>query len=354
MGYYPKVSPWSSRIHLDVTPTTELLSPPLSPSIPYQQQCINSTDEIPDLSLAPSECSLVWSDYRDIGGDLFDLETVYLSPPASDDEEASCCQDNTITSLQGLKLPLSPLESLDGDDYAMVTDTICDTMINDETKTEGDDKAREVEPAAQNGGSGDGTGMKGVVTRTARRDAGVDVAASVDHAVLHQNMMIQEDEIEEDTNDNDEDPDCNEDTNAYNNDSDYDDQPPKKQEPNTRRKRQHHILTINGRINKRSLAVFSKVFQVTCYPETTIRNMLAERLDMTPRAVQIWFQNKRQQMKALGAGGGLRSKKGGRGRYKEPDWQKLVAAKLPMDVAMWCDELDLTKIVKVYSSSGVL
>jgi hypothetical protein len=37
-----------------------------------------------------------------------------------------------------------------------------------------------------------------------------------------------------------------------------------------------------------------KVFEKTAFPSTALREALARRLDMTPRTVQIWFQNKRQ------------------------------------------------------------
>ncbi|KAJ9050583.1 hypothetical protein DSO57_1029743 [Entomophthora muscae] len=36
------------------------------------------------------------------------------------------------------------------------------------------------------------------------------------------------------------------------------------------------------------------VFKTTFFPSTELRNQLAIDLNMTPRAVQIWFQNKRQ------------------------------------------------------------
>lgn len=40
--------------------------------------------------------------------------------------------------------------------------------------------------------------------------------------------------------------------------------------------------------------VLQSVYQKTAFPSTQQREDLAQKLDMSPRAVQVWFQNKRQ------------------------------------------------------------
>ncbi|KAJ1727858.1 Short stature homeobox protein 2, partial [Coemansia biformis] len=48
------------------------------------------------------------------------------------------------------------------------------------------------------------------------------------------------------------------------------------------------------RASPQQLEVLNKVFASTSFPSTEVRNSLAHELGMTPRTVQIWFQNKRQ------------------------------------------------------------
>ncbi|KAJ2006941.1 hypothetical protein GGI02_004607 [Coemansia sp. RSA 2322] len=48
------------------------------------------------------------------------------------------------------------------------------------------------------------------------------------------------------------------------------------------------------RANAEQLEALSRVFAVTSFPSTEVRNRLARELGMTPRTVQIWFQNRRQ------------------------------------------------------------
>ncbi|KAI8323672.1 Homeodomain-like protein, partial [Martensiomyces pterosporus] len=48
------------------------------------------------------------------------------------------------------------------------------------------------------------------------------------------------------------------------------------------------------RASPQQLEVLNKVFATTSFPSTDMRNRLARELGMTPRTVQIWFQNKRQ------------------------------------------------------------
>ncbi|KAF8499689.1 hypothetical protein F5888DRAFT_103302 [Russula emetica] len=59
------------------------------------------------------------------------------------------------------------------------------------------------------------------------------------------------------------------------------------QEPTIKKKRK--------RADARQLDALNKMFAITAFPSTDQRNQLARDLDMAPRSVQIWFQNKRQQ-----------------------------------------------------------
>ncbi|KAJ3156852.1 hypothetical protein HK101_001460, partial [Irineochytrium annulatum] len=51
------------------------------------------------------------------------------------------------------------------------------------------------------------------------------------------------------------------------------------------------------RASASQVRMLNAVFETTCFPSTEQRNRLAHELGMTPRAVQIWFQNKRQGVK---------------------------------------------------------
>ncbi|KAJ2709091.1 Short stature homeobox protein 2 [Coemansia spiralis] len=56
-------------------------------------------------------------------------------------------------------------------------------------------------------------------------------------------------------------------------------------------------MTIKGkrkRASPQQLEVLNRVFAATSFPSTEMRNQMARELGMTPRTVQIWFQNKRQ------------------------------------------------------------
>ncbi|CEJ01161.1 hypothetical protein G6F70_008012 [Rhizopus microsporus] len=48
------------------------------------------------------------------------------------------------------------------------------------------------------------------------------------------------------------------------------------------------------RASPSQLYILNRVFQQTCFPSTELRIELGKRLGMSPRTVQIWFQNKRQ------------------------------------------------------------
>ncbi|ORX98162.1 homeobox, partial [Basidiobolus meristosporus CBS 931.73] len=52
-----------------------------------------------------------------------------------------------------------------------------------------------------------------------------------------------------------------------------------------------------NRLNARQVNRLMEVFEQTTKPKTEIRIQLAEELGMRPRAVQIWFQNRRQKLK---------------------------------------------------------
>ncbi|KAL0080893.1 hypothetical protein J3Q64DRAFT_1607791, partial [Phycomyces blakesleeanus] len=48
------------------------------------------------------------------------------------------------------------------------------------------------------------------------------------------------------------------------------------------------------------LAVLNRVFSQTYFPSTELRIDLGKQLNMSPRTVQIWFQNKRQALRTRG------------------------------------------------------
>lgn len=51
------------------------------------------------------------------------------------------------------------------------------------------------------------------------------------------------------------------------------------------------------RANSKQLEVLNKVFDRTFFPSTQMRAELGRQLGMSPRTVQIWFQNRRQAMR---------------------------------------------------------
>ena len=52
------------------------------------------------------------------------------------------------------------------------------------------------------------------------------------------------------------------------------------------------------RASPHQLAVLKQHFSKDPFPTTSTRQGLASKLNMTPRSVQIWFQNERQHTKA--------------------------------------------------------
>ncbi|KAH8556228.1 hypothetical protein BGW37DRAFT_471576 [Umbelopsis sp. PMI_123] len=51
------------------------------------------------------------------------------------------------------------------------------------------------------------------------------------------------------------------------------------------------------RANAYQLDVLNRVFEQTFFPSTELRTELGKQLGMSPRTVQIWFQNKRQSIR---------------------------------------------------------
>eukprot|EP00011_Vannellida_sp_DIVA3-517-6-12_P009918 CAMPEP_0114619624 /NCGR_PEP_ID=MMETSP0168-20121206/8307_1 /TAXON_ID=95228 ORGANISM="Vannella sp., Strain DIVA3 517/6/12" /NCGR_SAMPLE_ID=MMETSP0168 /ASSEMBLY_ACC=CAM_ASM_000044 /LENGTH=183 /DNA_ID=CAMNT_0001830793 /DNA_START=46 /DNA_END=596 /DNA_ORIENTATION=+ len=62
---------------------------------------------------------------------------------------------------------------------------------------------------------------------------------------------------------------------------------------NARKKRRRHQTTPE------QLRLLESIFAVNRTPDLTLRTKLSGQLDMTPRRIQIWFQNKRAKMKKL-------------------------------------------------------
>ncbi|ORZ05391.1 hypothetical protein BCR42DRAFT_428199 [Absidia repens] len=57
------------------------------------------------------------------------------------------------------------------------------------------------------------------------------------------------------------------------------------------------IKTKRRRANNKQLQVLNRVFQHTLFPSTQMRAQLGRQLGMSPRTVQIWFQNRRQALR---------------------------------------------------------
>ncbi|OAC99774.1 Homeodomain-like DNA binding domain-containing transcription factor, partial [Mucor lusitanicus CBS 277.49] len=51
------------------------------------------------------------------------------------------------------------------------------------------------------------------------------------------------------------------------------------------------------RASPSQLSVLNRVFEQTFFPSTELRMELGKQLGMSPRTVQIWFQNKRQSIR---------------------------------------------------------
>jgi len=57
------------------------------------------------------------------------------------------------------------------------------------------------------------------------------------------------------------------------------------------------VKRVRHNISSEQLAALEKVFAVDMFPNFDLRASLGAQLDMTPRRVQIWFQNKRAKAK---------------------------------------------------------
>ncbi|KAI7882652.1 hypothetical protein K492DRAFT_193322 [Lichtheimia hyalospora FSU 10163] len=68
--------------------------------------------------------------------------------------------------------------------------------------------------------------------------------------------------------------------------------------PSSRANTRSRAKTKRKRASPSQLAVLNRVFNQTYFPSTELRNELGKQLDMNPRTVQIWFQNKRQALRA--------------------------------------------------------
>jgi hypothetical protein len=58
------------------------------------------------------------------------------------------------------------------------------------------------------------------------------------------------------------------------------------------------------RLTQEETNLLNDIFERTSKPNALVRKMLAERLNMSPRTVQIWFQNRRAKVKKDGKGNG--------------------------------------------------
>ncbi|SAL97825.1 hypothetical protein [Absidia glauca] len=59
----------------------------------------------------------------------------------------------------------------------------------------------------------------------------------------------------------------------------------------------HRIKSKRRRASNKQLQVLNRVFQHTFFPSTQVRAQLGRQLGMSPRTVQIWFQNRRQAIR---------------------------------------------------------
>eukprot|EP00866_Antonospora_locustae_P000562 jgi/Antlo1/562/2325 len=50
---------------------------------------------------------------------------------------------------------------------------------------------------------------------------------------------------------------------------------------------------------RQQLEVLERTFETNIRPDTQMRKMLAEQLGMTPRSIQVWFQNRRAKEKKM-------------------------------------------------------
>ncbi|KAI7906673.1 uncharacterized protein BX663DRAFT_534764 [Cokeromyces recurvatus] len=60
------------------------------------------------------------------------------------------------------------------------------------------------------------------------------------------------------------------------------------------------IKAKRKRASPNQLLVLNQIFSQTYFPSTEVRAQLGKQLGMSPRTVQIWFQNKRQSLRFRG------------------------------------------------------
>lgn len=60
---------------------------------------------------------------------------------------------------------------------------------------------------------------------------------------------------------------------------------------------EERVKAKRKRANSEQLEVLNRVFDRTFFPSTQVRAELGRQLGMSPRTVQIWFQNRRQAMR---------------------------------------------------------
>lgn len=74
--------------------------------------------------------------------------------------------------------------------------------------------------------------------------------------------------------------------------------PPPPVSPTSEADQNAPIKKKRKRADANQLRVLNDVYARTAFPSTEERHQLAKQLDMSPRSVQIWFQNKRQAMRS--------------------------------------------------------
>jgi hypothetical protein len=77
--------------------------------------------------------------------------------------------------------------------------------------------------------------------------------------------------------------------------------PPQGEPPQPLGQPQSNLKPKRKRATSGQLRVLNNVFASTFFPSTELRIALGKELNMSPRTVQIWFQNKRQSWRATKA-----------------------------------------------------
>ncbi|KAI8371090.1 hypothetical protein BD560DRAFT_423634 [Blakeslea trispora] len=67
-----------------------------------------------------------------------------------------------------------------------------------------------------------------------------------------------------------------------------------------KRQQRRNLKAKRKRASPNQLLVLNRIFSQTYFPSTEIRVELGKQLGMSPRTVQIWFQNKRQALRSRG------------------------------------------------------